>query len=335
MKGNRIIAILLIVCSHKASAQDPHFSQFFSSPLTLNPAFTGKFWGNYRVAGNYRNQWPTINNAFVTGTTSVDFHIMQDKIASNDTWGVGIMGLNDKSAAGAVNFNYGSISTAYHKGLDEDGYHQIAIGFQATFANMLINTSQLTFEDQLTINGFTGITGELFNNTALKTNYMDLNAGVLYSGSSSDKNNFYAGFSLYHINRPRQQFTGALFQLNSRATIHTGGFFEVSRGIQFHASGMQSFQGGASQTILGGAFQLTANPEADKPTSLYAGAWVRFKDAFVPYLGLEFGDFRIGASYDINTSSLRTASQGVGGIEFSLIYIRRPNNDRPVPCPKF
>jgi hypothetical protein len=48
------------------AAQDSHFSQFFSSPLTLNPAFTGKFFGTYRVAGNYRNQWPTINNAFTS-----------------------------------------------------------------------------------------------------------------------------------------------------------------------------------------------------------------------------------------------------------------------------
>jgi len=39
-------------------AQDPNFSQFFASPLTLNPALTGKFDGNFRLAGNYRNQWP-------------------------------------------------------------------------------------------------------------------------------------------------------------------------------------------------------------------------------------------------------------------------------------
>ena len=53
------------------SAQDPNFSQFFASPLTLNPALTGKFDGTFRVAGNFRNQWPTINNAFVTKTASV------------------------------------------------------------------------------------------------------------------------------------------------------------------------------------------------------------------------------------------------------------------------
>src|SRR5215831_14357541 len=103
-------------------AQDPHFSQFFSSPLTLNPAFTGKFDGNVRIAGNYRDQWPTINQAYRTGTVSVDFPIMKKSIDYRDTWGIGIMGYSDKSAAGAVSFDYVSLSTAFHKGLDEDGY---------------------------------------------------------------------------------------------------------------------------------------------------------------------------------------------------------------------
>src|SRR3954453_9378817 len=102
-------------------AQDPHFSQFFASPLTLNPALTGKFDGNLRIAGNYRNQWPTINRAFTTSTVSVDFPIMRNHIAATDTWGVGVMGYSDQSANSALKFNYLSFSTAFHKGLDEDG----------------------------------------------------------------------------------------------------------------------------------------------------------------------------------------------------------------------
>ena len=95
------ICCLFILLS-RASAQDPHFSQFFSSPLTLNPAFTGKFFGTYRIAGNYRNQWPSINNAFTTSTISADFHILPGRIANNDSWGIGFQGYNDNSANGAV-----------------------------------------------------------------------------------------------------------------------------------------------------------------------------------------------------------------------------------------
>ncbi|MEN9685169.1 MAG: hypothetical protein RLZZ28_955 [Bacteroidota bacterium] len=319
----------------KISAQDPHFSQFFSSPLTLNPALTGKFYGDFRIAGNYRNQWPTINNAFTTATASADFHIFQNRIANNDTWGLGFAGYTDNSSSGAVKFNYASVSTAYHKGLDEDGIHQLGAGFQVTYANMLINTSNLTFEDQLTNAGFTGITSEVFNSSTLKSNYIDVNAGILYNGSTSDRNNFYFGVSMYHINRPKQDFTGAQYALDPRTTFHGGAYFPLGQNSTLHISALQMFQGTAAETVLGGAIQLNATPQAPKPTSFYFGSWLRFNDALIPYLGLEFDDFRFGLTYDYNTSLLKTASQNRGGIEISLIYTHRPSTDRPVNCPKF
>ncbi len=316
-------------------AQDPHFSQFFSSPLTLNPAFTGKFFGTYRIAGNYRNQWPSIERAYTTATISADFQIMKDRIASNDTWGFGVMGYTDNSANGAVKFNYGSISTSYHKGLDEEGIHQLGVGFQATYSNMLINTSNLKFLDQLTNSGFTGVTSEVFNNSSLKSNFFDVSAGLLYNGSTNDRNNFYFGLSLYHLNQPRQSFTGAEYRLPTRATIHGGTYFPIGPTTTLHMSGMQMFQGGASSTMLGTALQFSTDPTDVKAASLYVGTWMRIKDAIIPYIGVEFDDFRIGASYDYNNSQLKTASMNRGGIELSLIYIRRPGSDKVVNCPKF
>ena len=54
MKKTACILLTFLSTSFFIKAQDPHFSQFFASPLTLNPAFTGKFDGLFRVAGNYR-----------------------------------------------------------------------------------------------------------------------------------------------------------------------------------------------------------------------------------------------------------------------------------------
>lgn len=318
----------------KLFAQDPHFSQFFSSPLTLNPAFCGKFDGTIRAAGNHRNQWPSINRAFVTSSLTVDMPILRNKISSRDTWGVGISGLTDQGADGAVKFNYASLSTAYHIGLDEDGYHQLGAAFQATYANMLINVTNLKFEDQLTPFGFTGITSELFSGSTLKSNYIDVNAGILYTGSSNATNNYYAGVSLYHINRPEQQFTGANYVLNPRATFHAGGAFTVGYNSTLHLSGLYSSQAQAKETVIGGAMQWQVS-DGDKPTSFYAGSWLRLGDALIPYVGLEYGDFRLGITYDVNTSALRTASNSRGGIEISLIYVKRPLESRGVPCPKF
>ena len=88
--------LFIIIVSGRLSGfgQDPHFSQFFVSPLTLNPAYTGKFDGEYRFSGNYKKQWPTINNAFTTSTAAIDFNILKNNIPEHDTWGVGFMALS-------------------------------------------------------------------------------------------------------------------------------------------------------------------------------------------------------------------------------------------------
>lgn len=333
--SRRLLLISFTFCWLASFAQDPHFSQFYASPLTLNPAFAGKFDGNLRVAGIHRNQWPTIDKAYVTTSVALDFRIMQGAIAENDTWGVGLMGFSDQSANGAVKFNFGTVGTAFHKGLDEEGYHQIGAAFQGTYANMLINVSNLKFLDQLTPYGFTGVTTEVFNNSSLKNSYFDFNAGLLYNGSTNDQNNFYFGVSMYHINRPKQSFTGAYFILNPRTTIHSGGYFPVGQSATLHLSGLFSTQGKATETLLGGAYQFRVSEDDYKPTSVYVGSWLRMKDAFIPYLGLEFGSFRLGASYDINVSNLKTGSNSRGGIELSLIYIQKDPESKGINCPKF
>jgi len=54
--------------------QDIHFSQFYMSPLTLNPALTGVMNCNTRIVGNYRNQWASVlgNAAYNTYSVSYD-----------------------------------------------------------------------------------------------------------------------------------------------------------------------------------------------------------------------------------------------------------------------
>src|SRR4051812_14474115 len=97
---NTVLLFLFSCAFITLKAQDPNFSQFFASPLTLNPALTGKFDGNLRVAGNYRNQWPTINNAFTTYTASVDAGILKSAVPEFDQFGVGVLAFSDKSGNG-------------------------------------------------------------------------------------------------------------------------------------------------------------------------------------------------------------------------------------------
>ena len=334
------ILFTLIICvgmCNLSGAQDPNFSQFFSSPLTLNPALTGKFDGILRVAGNYRNQWPTINNAFVTKTASVDFGILRNRLAEIDQLGIGILGVTDRAGDGILVTNYAGLSIAYHKGLDEDGMHQIGVGFQGTYVGKRLDVSKVDFEDELTPLGFTGVTNEIFTSSQIGVDYVDINAGVLYNGSTNGYNNFYIGASMYHINRPKESFQGGQYLLAARTTIQAGGRLPVGSYHALHIAGNHSMQAKAHNTTVGGAFAYNVNNTDENPTNFFIGAWYRFEDAIIPYIGLEYNGLTIGASYDANTSSLKPASNTRGGMELSLVYIKRPSdpNAKKLNCPRF
>jgi type IX secretion system PorP/SprF family membrane protein len=331
------LSLFLISAVLSLKAQDPDFSQFFASPLTLNPALTGKFDGVFRVAGNYRNQWPTINNAFTTATVSLDASILRNAIPDYDQFGVGIMAFSDKSGNGVLQNNFLALSTSYHKALDENGFHQIGLGFQGTYVNKRLDIAGLKFESMLRSDGFTGLLDESFSSNQIKLSYFDMNMGVLYNGTSDGANNFYAGASMYHVNRPKETFKEGNYLLEPRLTLQAGGMVPLGEFNAIHFSANYSRQANATNTVIGGAYGINVTQDPGDPTNLYLGSWFRFGDAVIPYVGLEFGEFQLGATYDVNISSLKPASNLRGGAEISLIYIKKHSdpNAKKLNCPKF
>ena len=140
---------------------------------------------------------------------------------------------------------------------------------------------------------------------------------------------------MYHINKPKVSFKDNNWNLSSRVTVHGGGTFPLSDALDLNVSVIHQSQSKSSETVLGGAIAYNVNSKSETPTSVYLGSWMRLKDAIIPYVGLEIGGLRIGATYDINTSGLKSASLSKGGTEFSIIYIQRPPDNKGIPCPKF
>jgi len=330
-----LAAFLLL--SGDVFSQDPHFSQYFVSPLTLNPAYTGKFNGTFRFSGNIKKQWPTINNAFTTSTASYDFSILNNKLPENDTWGLGFLAVNDQSGNKILNNNFYTVSTAYTKSLDDDGKNQITIGFQGTMANKRLDVRRADFQDELTALGFTGVTSEIFGNNPFAINYFDLNTGFMYALSTDGDNSFYLGASIYHVNRPSESFMGGYYQLNARSTVHGGAYLPMGENKSLHASFIHQQQGAAAETLAGASFAYNLSYDDNNPMQLYAGGWYRLGDALIPYLGMELNGFRFGFSYDINHSTLRPASISRGGSELSIIYIGKYKDPlrKKINCPKF
>ena len=328
-----------------AVAQDVHFTQYFTSPLTLNPALTGLVNEDLRFAANFRTQWSTVSsNPYITGTISYDMAILKGKLPEGDALGIGLLGLYDKSGTGGLTNTTVGLSLAYHKAFGRDKLQHISLGVQGDLVQKSIDFSKLTFEDEFNLG--TGAivqpTGEKFSGAQIS--YPDFNAGAMYSGKISDHATAYAGYSYYHLTNPSETFLGDnTATIHSRQTVYLGGSFDLNENTVLYASGLYQSQASATEVMVGGAVGFILNPGHDedyqKNTIFYLGGWYRYGDAIAPYVGIEWSKMRIGVSYDVNVSSFTPATSGVGAYEISLLYFGRINKREKSPnynwsCPK-
>jgi len=333
MKKIYLFIAVLLVHGH-SNAQDPHFSQFFASPLTINPANTGNFSGSLRAALNSRTQLPEFNNAYTTKTLSLDAPILKKYIREDDKLSVGLLILSDQSGNKLLNDNNIAASVSYSKALDENANHSIAVGFQVNYSMYRFDPLKANFEDQLRVGGFTGTSSELILGNNFKKNTTDINAGVLYTGSTSDNNLFYVGASYYHFAKPTVGFITPTYFTNSRVNLHGGTYFSLSSAASLHTSFQYQKQGDTNEMILGGALSYYFGKE--NGVELYAGMWTRVKESIIPYVGLEWNHFRAGFTYDNSIGSTLASTRFYQSSEFSLIYILDNKNKAfKIKCPKF
>jgi type IX secretion system PorP/SprF family membrane protein len=333
MKKIHLLFIVLLIQTH-LFAQDPHFSQFFASPLTINPANTGNFSGSLRAALNSRTQLPDFNNAYATKTLSLDAPILQKYIREDDKLSVGLLILSDQSGNKLLNDNNISLSLSYSKALDENANHSIAAGFQLNYSMYRFDPTKANFEDQLTAAGFTGSSAELILGNNFTKNTSDINAGILYTGSTSDNNIFYVGASYYHFAKPTVGFTTPNYFTPARTNIHGGAYFSLSNAASLHTSFQYQQQGLTNDLLVGAALSYFLGTNSD--LEIYAGLWSRVKESIIPYVGLEWNHIRAGFTYDIGAANQLASSKFYQSSEFSLIYILDNKSKAfKIKCPKF
>lgn len=337
-----------LLLSNMTNAQDMHATQYFASPLTLNPALTGLTQCDLRLAANYRTQWYSVsNNPYTTATLSFDMATMKGKLDNGDALGIGILVAYDRSGTGSLTNTTAGLSLAYHKAFGYEKNHTISLGVQGYLVQKSIDFNQLKFEDQFdpATGGTPYTTGEAIGNTDLT--YPDFNVGLMYSGRVSEHATAYAGFSYYHLTQPVETFLQNNVEdhkIHSRTTAYLGGSFDLNENIVLYASGLYQQQAKASEVMLGAAVGFILNPghdeEFQKNTVFYLGGWYRYGDAVAPYIAIEWSKMKIGLSYDVNVSSFTPATNGNGAYEISVIFNGCINKRERAPrynfaCPKF
>lgn len=334
-----------LALSNTSDAQDVHFSQYFTSPMTLNPALTGLTQSDFRLAANYRNQWSSVNNApYTTATISYDMASMRGQFDNGDYLGFGVLGLFDRAGTGLLQNVTIGLSAAYHKAFGVDKQHTLSFGLQGTLVQKSLQQDKLQFEDQYDPRNqtFSIATNDNLNNKDLT--YPDFAAGIIYSGRVSEHATLFGGASMYHITRPVETFLGGKHKLYRRFAAYGGTQFDMNDRTVLYASALFQVQGPNTSVMAGGAVGFVLNPGYDKEFSrasiFYLGSWYRYGDAVVPYIGFEWSKAQLGISYDANLSGFTPATNGNGAMEISLIFNGAINKADPAQrfvtgCPKF
>lgn len=317
MKKYILFVAALVFCSF-ASAQTYHFSQFYSTPLLINPAATGLTAGPYRLASNYRSQWNASGSPYTTFTFSGDAHVMKDKLADGNTLGLGLVFLNDKTMDGVVQTNQLALSAGYHISLDADNIQSIGLGFQGTYNERRIDFSRLQFENQYGNGGYDPSLpiGESFD--AGKKYYVDMNLGAMYSFALEDRSLF-AGLAAYNLLKKKDDYLTEQFKAPPLFSAIAGGDIDVGVNNSFYFSGNYRQQGNTRELTLGMAYGVFLDGEGYNALKL--GLWHRINDALIPYAGYTYKGLQVGCSFDYTVSGAKTSSQIRNTFEISLLYL--------------
>lgn len=331
-RGVGILAILAF--SGALRAQDMHFAQSSQTPVFINPAAAGVFDGWERVIINHRNQWLGATTQFMTTAISVDANFGKSVLNDKAHLGAALQFYNDIGGDSKFGNQTGTLTVSGILPMGGSG-HILSVGVQGGLGSRKADLSNVTFMSQW--NGATSsfdptiYSGE--QNTLSSFRYIDASAGIyyIYDGGKStfSRDNdfkFKAGFATYHVNSPKLQYiSGSTDRLYRKYVAHLGVSSDiVGNRMAIEANAVEFIQGGHYETLLGlmlkyrfeNATKITGN---NQDAFLGFGVNMRWKDAVIPMVMIDWKGFHFGVSYDVTISQLRRAYSG-GSLEFSLGY---------------
>ncbi len=325
-----LIFSILFISGGKIFAQDAHFTQFYSNPIYLNPAFAG---ANIcpRVALNFRDQWPSVPSTYMTYTASYDQHF--DVLAG----GIGVILYGDRAGKGTIN-TY-SANFMYSFRLKVTQKFQMRFALQAGYQQKSLNWEKLTFPDMIDPKyGFVYQTNEV-QPDKLTAHSFDISAGFI--GYTEW---LYFGAAAHHLTMPYEGFTESVYRLPIKWTGHVGAYIDLKRKSKKERSfGDISispniiFQQQAKFSYLNTGFYLNFYP-------FTVGVWLRNSfvkedplDAFVFMCGFQHEMIRIGYSYDITLGKLANVTGGAHevSLQFLLPCPEKVKRIKELNCPSF
>ncbi len=328
--SNYYILTFFILASSFFYSQDIHWSQFNQNPLFQNPANTGLFDGDYRLHANFRNQWKSVTRPFTTTSLSGDLNLEKfHKI------GVGVLFFNDFAGDGKMTTNELNLLCAFPIKIDSNLTIRTGINFGINNRNF--NSNPLSFDSQ-----YNGMfydpnlpTNESFQTTSKTNITLGLGANAQQKFS---KFKLQYGIAFFNLNRPNQGFFGASIKRPIRTSVNTTLSYPISATLTLEPAINIQIQKKYTELIFGSSIKQHLKLTSSQEIDISFGTWWRTNDALILNIGCYYNNLFGGFSYDINFSTLKTASNFRGGPELAFRYIFKkfkPENKLRKICPDY
>jgi len=294
-----------------APAQDVSFSQFYSNPLYLNPAFAGSVNAS-RVSLQYRDQWSSFNKAYRTYSAGFDMPV--EKLQG----GLGFFVLNDAQANNALNAL--QINVAYSTFVRLNETFQLNGSVQIGYNQNSLKVDELIFSDNVDpYFGNHGVSGELQYLTNSNYSFLDFSTGVLIYSKT-----LFFGIAGHHLAEPRQSYYSGqeeVGKLYRKYTLHAGARLPV-------------YLYGHHRKKFDISPQLVAQQQGDFKQLNYGifatkygftvGTWFRQNfglryDAVIFLVGFVKSNWQLTYSYDLTVSGLWGDAGGTSEISLSFL----------------
>ena len=302
-----------------ASAQDINFSQFYELPLLRNPALAGLFTGDLRITSAFRNQWGSVTTPYRTQALGAE---LKFGVSNVDYLTLGLQVTNDVAGDSKLGKTAILPTLTFHKSINGDKDSYISVGFLGGPVQQRFDPSKLTFDDQFVAGSYsaTNPTRQTFTNTNIT--YYDASVGMLYSSVFGNGVKYYLGAAYFHFTEPKVAFSSANDVRLNKKLMFNGGLSAPTSDADKIILYTDVFSQVGSTQVQGGLMfrHDLVQEDVDDAVGLSAGAFVRWNDAVMPLLKMDYYKLAVGISYDVNVSKLRSASNARGGMEITASY---------------
>ena len=293
-----MLSVLFMFSNQELVGQDLHYSQFYNSPQTSNPALTGIFNGDVRYMANMRDQWRWVPVPWFTFGAAYDRKIYPKK-SDKYFFAGGVNLYHDRQGDSKLNLTTLNVSGSYSRILNEQNI--LTGGITLGFSSRGFSENDLTWDKQWDGDTFDPNLGSQEQFDANRINFIETAIGLNYRYQRSKRTKIDIGVGTFHLVQPSAGYYNDEDQkLPININLTAIGSFYLMDILDIQLHGIHQLQGEYRETIVGGLAKLYVSSKRGKETQVHLGMGYRTSGSLIPTVALEYQQYYLGANFDID-----------------------------------